>query len=477
MKTRLSITLLLLLALAPAAEEKRLTIYAPGVTYSIPVDSRDYVDLVACLDPLGKVTARLDGNRYRVRFETANTQADAEFTAGKDSAKIRGRKVPLGHKFAIENIRGYLPVASLAAVLSPILNLNVQVHEAARRVFIAGTGTTFSFDFQKSAPPRLVLRFTNPVSPSIANEPGHMRLTFSRDAVLGTSPTNVSFDDKTLPSAAFTESNGSAELTINTTAPLMATFSDGNKTITIAPVVTQAATPPTVSPKTAAQQPAQPAAPAASTAVTPQAQPAAPGAPAPPRYLVLIDPSHGGDDRGETLSPALYEKDVTLAFAQRLRTELANRGITAILLRDADTYLAPDQRAANANSSHAVLYLSIHVASQGTGVRLYTARIANAVAGHPAFLPWNSAQSAFADPSRGLLAAVTHELETRQVSASPLSASLRPLASIAKPAIAIEIAPPQAGIEGLNSSVYQQTVTAGIAAGIADYRGATEPAR
>ena len=57
----------------------------------------------------------------------------------------------------------------------------------------------------------------------------------------------------------------------------------------------------------------------------------------PTQYFVVMDASHGGDERGAALTDQLAEKDVTLAFARRLHQELQARGFTALLLRDADT--------------------------------------------------------------------------------------------------------------------------------------------
>src|SRR5690348_12535448 len=53
--------------------------------------------------------------------------------------------------------------------------------------------------------------------------------------------------------------------------------------------------------------------------------------PAAPEFFVLIDPSHGGDDKGALLAPRMFEKDLTLSLARALRKELDERGIPARL--------------------------------------------------------------------------------------------------------------------------------------------------
>src|SRR5215475_13311755 len=84
--------------------------------------------------------------------------------------------------------------------------------------------------------------------------------------------------------------------------------------------------------------------------------------------LVLIDPAHGGNASGAMLNPAIPEKDVNLAFARRLRQELANHGVSAQLVREDDTGLTSDQRAALANSQRPTLYITIHSTSLGSGI-------------------------------------------------------------------------------------------------------------
>ena len=112
------------------------------------------------------------------------------------------------------------------------------------------------------------------------------------------------------------------------------------------------------------------------------------------RYFAVVDASHGGNDRGEALSPTLAEKDITLAFARRLRQELESRGITTLVLRDSDANLSLDERASFANTTHAAIYIALHAASNGHGVRLYTAMLPYADAeDRGPFRAWPTAQS------------------------------------------------------------------------------------
>ncbi|MCK9233296.1 MAG: N-acetylmuramoyl-L-alanine amidase, partial [Syntrophales bacterium] len=62
--------------------------------------------------------------------------------------------------------------------------------------------------------------------------------------------------------------------------------------------------------------------------------------------LVLIDPGHGGNERGVRLSDAVYEKDVTFAIARMVRQDLIESGRIAVqLTRTEDRRISIQERA------------------------------------------------------------------------------------------------------------------------------------
>jgi N-acetylmuramoyl-L-alanine amidase len=76
---------------------------------------------------------------------------------------------------------------------------------------------------------------------------------------------------------------------------------------------------------------------------------------------VVLDPGHGGHDPGATGATGLREKDVVLDIAHRAAPILARElGVSTLLTRDADAYVALDERTARANAFHADLFVSIH---------------------------------------------------------------------------------------------------------------------
>src|SRR5438270_6156260 len=70
-----------------AAEEKRLTVYAPQAIYSLKLadhGSAEYVDLYALMQPLAKPEMKLEAQEATVKVN----KIEGHFTNGSDKAKI-----------------------------------------------------------------------------------------------------------------------------------------------------------------------------------------------------------------------------------------------------------------------------------------------------------------------------------------------------------------------------------------------------
>jgi N-acetylmuramoyl-L-alanine amidase len=454
--------------LSGTAPEKHLSVYSVAANYSLPLlarNGRDYVGLLELLEPLGAVNARSDGDHWRLSYNRLQT----EFTAGKTRAHIQGRDADLSAPFIMENGRGFIPLSSVSTILPRLLGGPVTLHEDADRLFIGSVATHFTASLAGENPPRLVFNFTTPVSPSVSTEPGTLRMTFSREPLVAPASPTLTFGSRTIPSATYSEGNGAAVITVNSTAPVMASFGNDGRTVTIS----------------AASSAAQRAAPLTSTPASVSsgspgnAPPIGNPAQVPRKVFAIIDASHGGDDRGEALSTTLREKDVTLALARSLRQELESRGISTLMLRDGDTSLALDQRAGLANSAHAAVYVVLHASSSGHGVRLYTAMLPYETAigdDRGSFRAWTIAQHAYIPLSQLAVTSVAAEIQRRQIPVRTLLAPLRPLNNITMAAVAVEVAPLGSNVAQLTAPDYQQLVTSAVATAIAaagDRLGAT----
>ena len=445
--------------LSGASAEKHLSVYSVAANYSLPLvqrDGRDYVGLLELLEPLGKVSAKADGSKWRLRYN--NIQG--EFQSGKTRAQVMGRDADLGGKFVIENKRGLVPLGSLSSLLPRFLGGPVTLHEQSGRLFIGNAATHFTASFAGDNPPRLVFHFSAPVNPSIATEPGSLRMTFSREPVVSPASPTLTFGNKTIPSATYSEANGTASISVNSTMPVMASFGSDGKTITIAPTSATAAQ--VIPPANSA---------GSATGAQPTPAPQTPTAmPVPRRYFAVVDASHGGDDHGETLSTTLLEKDVTVALARSLRQELDSCGITTLVLRDSDANLPVDQRAVFANADHAAIYIAMHASSLGHGVHVFTAMLPYEGDDRGPFRSWTRAQLASLPLSQTIAGLVASELQKRQVPVKDLPAPLRPLNNVTGPAIAVEVAPQGSDVSQLTAPDYQQLVTSAVATAIASAR-------
>ena len=452
--------LILFAVLLRAAPDKHLSVYSVAANYSLPLtqrDNRDYVGLLELLEPLGRVAAKSDGSKWKLKYNNV----EGEFQAGKNKAKIQGRDADLGAKFYIENSRGLVPVSALSSLLPRILGGPVNLHEESGRLFVGGVATHFTASLSSQNPPRLVFNFTAPVNPLITTEPGTLRMTFSHEPLVAPASPTLTFGNKAIASASYSESSGNAVVTVNATIPVMASFSNDGRTVTVAPTSVAAA----------GQSPTTATAPAQGAPAPPQqATPAAAAPQIPRRYFAVVDASHGGDDHGEALGGALVEKDVTVALARSLRQELESRGITTLVLRDSDANLSLDQRAIFANADRAAIYIALHAGSGGHGVRVYTALLPYADDDRGPFRAWDIAQRSSLNLSKTAASAVMAELQRRQIPVRNFPAPLRPLNNLIGAAIAVEVAPQGSDVSQLTAPDYQQLVTSAVATAIAANR-------
>ena len=455
------------LLLSGAGPDKHLSVYSVAANYSLPLVQREgheYVGLLEVLEPLGKVSAKADGGRWRLRYNNV----EGDFQAGKSHVRVQGIDSDLHAKFLVENKRGLVPVGALGSLLPRFLGGPVTLHEESGRLFIGSVATHFTASLAADNPPRLVFHFTAPVNPTISTEPGALHMTFSHEPLVAPASPTLTFGNKAISAANYGENNGAAVVTVTASIPVMATFSSDGRTITIAPPAATAQNLPPAAPGT--QAPAA-TAPASAPTATPN-----PPAQITRRYFAVVDASHGGGDYGETLSNTLLEKDITVALARSLRQELESRGITTLVLRDSDANLSLDQRAVFANADHAAIYIALHAASIGRGVRVYTSLLPFGDDDRGPFRSWTTAQHASLQLSRTTAIAVAAELQRRQIPVRALGAPLRPLNNLTGAAIAVEIAPQGSDLSQLTAPDYQQLITSAVATAIAatrDQLGAT----
>ncbi|HEX3156597.1 MAG TPA: N-acetylmuramoyl-L-alanine amidase [Candidatus Angelobacter sp.] len=441
-----------------AGPEQQLTIYTVKNSYSLTVIDRGgkpYISVTDLLLPLGASQPITKGKDWR----SSLNKNDLRLTDGKDKGTINKQAVDLGGKALVENGRFMVPIDAVLPLLGRLLNTTIDFHQPARRIFIGSAFTRFTAEFKNGDQPSLVLNFSQPVTRLDTNHnedhgalfthTNKTTLMFRKDPLVSDLKTQQ-FGDGAIQSLAFSEENGAAVITITGNKHLQIIRSEDGKTITLQPQAPEASATPLS---------AQPSTP------DPEGQKRAPG------FFVMIDPSHGGNDKGATFGGKLVEKDITLRLARELRKELEERGIAVRLLRESDVDLSIDRRAEITNEQNAGIYVALHAGRPGKGVRVYTLALSDGqqpTAGR--FLPWESAQSGALPLSQNVARAVSEELKKKGVIVTNMGVPLRPLNNIATPAVAVELAPDENDLQSLESQKRQNNVAAAIALGIVQVR-------
>lgn len=95
------------------------------------------------------------------------------------------------------------------------------------------------------------------------------------------------------------------------------------------------------------------------------------------KFVVVLDPGHGGKDPGAVGPAGTYEKDIVLSLAKRTKKvlESSRTGVEVRLTRSDDRYLTLVERTAMANTMGADLFISIHCnaarTSRARGIETY----------------------------------------------------------------------------------------------------------
>jgi N-acetylmuramoyl-L-alanine amidase len=446
------------LAVSVAAPDQQLTVYTAQTSYSLPVLERGgkaYIALTDLLSPLGAPPPVGKGKEWRFTLN----KTEFRLTEGKEKATIHNEQpIDVGGKVLAENGHAMVPMDAALALLGRLLHTTIDFHQPARRLFVGNTFTRFTAEYKNGDQPSLVLNFSQPVKANgnhdekagILTKTNTTTLVFPKDPVVSDLKTQQ-YGDGAIQSLSFSEENGTALLTVTGNKQLQIIRSDDGKTVTL--------------------QPQAPEASATPSSAQPSPRVAAEGQKRLPEFFVMIDPSHGGTDKGASFGGNLVEKDITLRLARELRKELEERGIAARLLRESDIELSLDRRAEITNEQHAAIYVALHAGRPGKGVRVYASLLTDAqqpIAGR--FLSWESAQSGALNRSQTAARAVADELRKKAMVVANLGMPLRPLNNIAAPAIAVELAPDEDDPHSLDSPRRQTNIATAIALGIAQVR-------
>ena len=190
--------------------------------------------------------------------------------------------------------------------------------------------------------------------------------------------------------------------------------------------------------------------------------PRVPAAPTgPPRFLIVVDAAHGGDDLGGHLSSGQLEKNANLALSVRLRSLLGARGIQVVTTRESDQSVDLNRRAEIANHAAARACISLHTADTGSGVHLF---VSSLTPGAPSrFVAWKTAQAAWVTRSLALAGILNAALLQAGTSVTLGRTPLPGIESMTCPALAVEVAPERDSDHKVTAEPDDANYQAGIA--------------
>jgi N-acetylmuramoyl-L-alanine amidase len=210
----------------------------------------------------------------------------------------------------------------------------------------------------------------------------------------------------------------------------------------------------------------------AAAAQAPPAPQAPPAVPAPaPRFVVVLDAAHGGDDAGGHIANSV-EKSLNLAMSVRLRSLLGVRGIQVVTTRESDATVETDRRAEIADHANAQACISLHASETGSGIHLFASSLAPVQAAR--IEAWRTAQAGWVTRSLALAGVLNAALLHAGISVTLGRTSLPTIDSMSCPAVALEIAPERGPgnvvTADLDDPGYQAKVADAVAAALLEWK-------
>jgi N-acetylmuramoyl-L-alanine amidase len=201
---------------------------------------------------------------------------------------------------------------------------------------------------------------------------------------------------------------------------------------------------------------------------------------------VMLDPGHGGQDTGSKGSEGLFEKDLTLALAEKLALNLEAAGsFLPIMTRKDDENVSLDERAGLANNHQGDLLISFHLGDtfaaspMGFSIYYWSPTTASPITPAPTGKqPWDQEQEPYWEKSRMLASLMQEELlwSIPWASGGVLAADIYVLRRVRMPAVLLEFGSlnhPEEAAQ-LQKPEFQEAVAKALTQAIIKYRSLNE---
>ena len=443
------------------------------------IDGANYLPILDTLNAFGRISGWEEKrNSLLIWFGGVELQ----LKTGDKKVKVDQGARTLLRPVRVSNGQWMVPVDFLTSVLPDVTHQRVAYQIGDKRAFI---GDIKPISFTTRIEPiadgaRLTVQFTGPVTVRTASRNGKWVVFLGDRLVAPGFP--LRFQNPYLSELQFDDQDGAPKLILTPAADGLNFYPTQTAGTTFTAEIAKPAS------KLAQLPPA--AAPRAPELPAPQPAPA-------PLPVVVLDAGHGGHDPGARSHDGLLEKDLVAALGERVRLALlATNKCRVVVTRSGDANPGFDERAAVANSAHAVAFLSLHagnlgakiprlavytyvssssaIASGGAESRAAVVR-SSAPGGRSIFVPWAELQQSHVARSRQLAQAL--ELQFAKVpgltTGDPVEAPVRALRNVDAPAAAIEIGSfsPDVDARPLTGAAFEDQIAAAIVHAVEGFLG------
>lgn len=355
---RLHHVLFLVLILTPLlfAEEDRLTVFEGSKKSQIllqNIEGNPYLQ-VAQLQPfLGFEIKPIAGNQSLSILLGAH---NILLSANRSLVSVDEKLVSLSHAVYVAQGVWYVPLDFIPKVLKTTSDKRILWLESSRSLMLGDVlpneiTLKYAVEEQRS---RVVFQSTRPIRYSVSVEGNSATVVpQGEDFVIGFQ--NTSFTDGILKDLVISETEKKAfRISLDNDFGSFKTFelsepprlvidffrkTESTTPLPLEETLPKEAIPPTLLPSTARE-----------------------------KWVVVIDPGHGGTETGAKGKDETYEKEIVMSIARKLKSILeSNTGTRVVLTRDGDQAVTLDDRTALANNNKADLFISIHANSTVRG--------------------------------------------------------------------------------------------------------------
>ncbi len=334
------------LATQTGDEAGRLAIYFEDGPFIADTSVRNGTTFLSVIELVRRMTLPYTDATATETLTIRGPGATLEIRNGSTTLTLGTRSIEMGAPASRESGRWWVPMEFLTLGLADASGVRFRYDDPSPRVF-AGTVVPTLLDMnaaQTEAGTRLTIRTGQSVNVRVQQDPAANRVVLSIDpSPLDPTREELEYRDGSIRAVRFDDSEGVARIVIDTTeqlANVRLVPTDENRTFHLDFV------PENTPPETVTGQAATSPDPLSSAGTA---------------RVIVIDPGHGGLDNGAS-AHGILEKDLTLAFARRLRSALLSRfDATVIMTRDDDREMSQEERTTIANNSAGDLLIGLHV--------------------------------------------------------------------------------------------------------------------